>query len=69
MQPVESSLVAAVGYDRARRELHVRLVEEGLYVYSGVPASVFMALLAAESKGACFNRMVKAAGYPYEKRP
>jgi hypothetical protein len=68
MHAVESSVMEAVGYDPARRQLHIRFRDTGLYVYSGVEEKVAGGLLAAESKGAYFNQEIKPRGYPYERR-
>ncbi|HSK95041.1 MAG TPA: KTSC domain-containing protein [Euzebyales bacterium] len=59
--PVDSSSIAAVGYDPATRVLHVRFVSGRAYLYHDVPPSTYAALLRAESKGAYFNREVRDA--------
>jgi hypothetical protein len=56
---VESSWVAAIGYDEARREAHVELIDGGLYAYRGVPAVIWEAFAAAESKGTFVNEVLK----------
>lgn len=65
MHQVESTSIAAVGYDGRTRELFVRFRETGrTYVYQGVAASVFENFLCADSKGIYFNRKIKGE-YPY----
>lgn len=59
MVPVESSCVAAVGYDATWRELHVTFRSGRHYVYQDVPASVYEDFLSADSKGTFFNAAVK----------
>lgn len=59
MQPVESSSVDAVGFDRERNELTVRFVDGGTYVYAMVPSAVFEALLEADSIGRFVNQRIK----------
>jgi len=60
MQPIESSSVAAIGYDAATSELHVRFRDSGVtYVYYGVEPSVFQAFLAADSKGRFVNTRLR----------
>jgi lysyl-tRNA synthetase class 2 len=59
MIPVESSSVAAVGYDQDRSELFVRYVSGGTYAYSLVPARMYRELLASESKGRYVNTRIK----------
>lgn len=58
-QPVDSSVLAEVGYDRARHVLEVKLANGALYQYLDVPAREFMALLAAESHGRFYNQQIK----------
>jgi hypothetical protein len=62
MRPVDSSAVAAVGYDRRRRELFVNFVgDDPTYVYAEVAPATFAALLEAPSIGAFVNRRIKPA--------
>ena len=49
--PVESSMIQAVGYDSKTRTLEVVFNSGRTYCYEGVPAKVYKALLAADSKG------------------
>lgn len=55
LTPVESSAVAALGYDAASRTLFVRFREGGLYAYLDVPREVARAFEAAPSKGGFFR--------------
>ena len=66
MPHVESSAVSDVDYDPSTRRLLVRFVSGAAYVYSGVPAAVSRAFLAAESKGRYFVRKVRDR-YPYTR--
>ena len=59
--PVDSSSLAAVGYDPETQVLHVRFVSGRAYLYHDVPPSTHAALLDAESKGAYFNREIRDA--------
>jgi hypothetical protein len=68
MHPVRSSAIEAIGYDPDERELHVRFVDTGLYVYFDVDRATFDRLCAAASTGAHFNQAVKARGFAFEKR-
>lgn len=61
MHPVDSSAIAAVGYDAAARELYVRFIDGETYIYEAVPERVFDDLLEAESKGRFVNLHVKPA--------
>ncbi len=64
MHAVESSWVAAIGYDTAKQEAYVELIEGGRYAYLGVPAEVWRDFLAAESKGTFVNLVLKP-GYDF----
>jgi hypothetical protein len=65
MQPVDSTSIKAIGYDRRSRELYVRFLESGhSYVYRGVEDDVLEGFLCADSKGNYFNREIKGE-YPY----
>lgn len=66
MTPVESSNLAAVGYDPAQRTLYVEFKGGGLYAYADVPPATHAALMAAPSKGRYLNAEVKGA-YAYQR--
>lgn len=67
MTRIDSSTVAAVGYDSGDRCLYVRFTEgRGTYVYYDVPTMLFEELLAAESKGRFLNERLKGS-YRYQK--
>jgi len=51
LDPVESSMLAAVGYDENIQALVVLYNSGRAYQYLEVPAEVFQGLLAARSKG------------------
>ncbi len=58
LYPVESSMLAAVGYD-AKAERMVVLFNTGrAYAYSGVPLKIYLNLISAESKGKFMNEKV-----------
>ncbi len=59
IHPVNSSVLAAAGYDGDRRVLEARFCSGRIYHYFDVPESVFRKLLAASSVGQYFNRSVK----------
>jgi hypothetical protein len=64
MIPVVSSNVTAVGYDDDRKVLRLRFHNGTVYEYSGVPATVYRALLDAPSKGSFINDRFKNGPYP-----
>jgi KTSC domain len=59
MTPVDSSSLAAVGFDAAVNELTVAFQNGTVYRYFQVPSSVHRALLSAPSIGRTFNETVR----------
>lgn len=60
--PVESSSIAAVGYDAERHTLEVEFAHGAVYQYLDVPAEAYAALMAADSKGGRFlNAVIRGA--------
>jgi hypothetical protein len=59
MKPVDSSWVAAIGYEEGAREVHVALIEGTSYAYEPVPPHVWQLFLAADSKGTFVNEVLK----------
>ena len=57
--PVDSSVIATVGYDPDDRILEVEFRTGRLYHYFDVPASRYAALMAAESIGHYFNVAIR----------
>jgi hypothetical protein len=55
--PVSSSAIAAIGYEGG--VLAVLFHKSGLYLHPGVPAWVFLGLMAAAAKGAFYNRYIR----------
>jgi len=50
-EPVDSSMIDSVGYDKDTKELEVGFNSGKVYVYQGVPIEEYEGLLAAGSKG------------------
>src|ERR1039457_2465554 len=61
---VESTSLATVAYDDARKLLQLEFCSRAIYQYFGVPAAVHAALLRAPSKGTYFNRVIRGR-FPY----
>lgn len=60
MHNVESSYIAAIGYDPGEKELHVRLAKiQETHVYEEVEQGVYDQLLIADSKGAYVNAVLR----------
>ena len=56
---MRSSAIETVGYEAERQYLEVRWTgQRRVYRYHRVPAEVYQALLAAESKGAYVNEQI-----------
>jgi len=62
MKKVYSSHVNEVGYDAAKRELHVIFQDGQHAVYDGVPADKGYAVVNAPSVGGALHREIKATG-------
>jgi hypothetical protein len=58
-QRVRSSNVRSIGYDATSSTLEVEFNSGGLYQYSGVPETVYAALMRASSKGNYLNNHIK----------
>jgi len=62
---LESSLLAWVNYDATRRHLQVQFRSGERYLCLRVPPVSYHELLAADSKGAYFNRHIRNC-FPYQ---
>ncbi len=69
MQPVESSQIAAIGYEQTQQVLRVEFKNGALYEYQNVEPETHASLMAAESVGSLFNQVIKKnpGKYPYQK--
>jgi len=65
---VESTTLATVGYDENLKRLQLEFCSRAVYLYFGVPASVYEALLNASSKGRYFNGTIRGR-YPFRQIP
>lgn len=63
---VESTTLATVGYGENLKWLQLEFCSRAVYLYFGVPAAVFQALLDAPSKGRYFNETIRGR-YPYRQ--
>jgi len=61
---VQSSSLASVAYSASTATLEIEFQTGRLYRFFSVPRSIYDELLAAESKGAYFNRMIRNQ-FPY----
>jgi len=70
MTEVQSSNLAAVGYDDDSETLYVRFKGNRLYAFYGVSRADYEGLLAAESKGRYFAREIRGLhAYKYIGMP
>lgn len=66
-EPIESSVIASMGYDSERCELEIEYQATGdVYRYFDVPLDEYQAFMAAESKGKYLNEVFKQREYRYE---
>jgi hypothetical protein len=63
--PVDSTVIAAVAYS-PEAALDVEFTSGAMYRYFAVPAHLVHEFLAADSKGAFFNRRIRSC-YPCAK--
>lgn len=63
---VTSSSLASIGYSPTQAALEVEFKHGAIYRYLDVPAAIFEAFVAAESKGTFFNQTVKDC-YSYQR--
>jgi len=65
-EPIDSRVIASVGYDPAWRVLELEFLETGeIYDYFEVPPEIYAAFRSAASKGSYLNTTFKAYGYRY----
>jgi hypothetical protein len=67
LQPVESSNIAAVGYDADAQTLAIQYRSGGVYHYAGVPAETHADLMGAESIGKFIGTSIRGR-YEFEKQ-
>lgn len=60
LEPVESSLIAATGYDPASNTLAVQFKSGDTYHYEGVPPEVVQAMDEADSVGKFFGQNIRS---------
>lgn len=58
LQPVDSSMLASIGYDAISEVLMVLFNTGKAYTYSKVPLKVYLGLVSAESKGKYMNEKI-----------
>lgn len=63
---VQSSNVAAIGYDDASNTLEVEFNNGAVYQYFGVPANLYNLMMEAPSKGQFLNANIKNA-FPFSR--
>jgi KTSC domain len=66
MKQVESSNLAAIGYDFTAGDLYVAFKQSGTYRYIGVPVRIYHDMQAAASKGQFLETKIKGK-YEYVK--
>ena len=66
MVPVDSTVIAQIGYDSTKRELAIEYRDSGdIYIYFDVPPAEHEEFMASESKGIYLNTVFKLRGYRY----
>jgi hypothetical protein len=67
LQPVESSNIAAIGYDDEEQALFIEFNSGSTYKYIDVPFAMYEAFMDADSKGRFFHSNIRQGGYAYER--
>ena len=65
MIPVESSNIAAVGYDGEEKELRIEFNSGKTYAYQDVPSELFDGIMEAKSVGKYFHANIRNGGFGY----
>jgi hypothetical protein len=63
---VESAMLATIGYDVVGGILQPEFRSRAVYLYFGVPHSMYEALLTASSKGGYFNGVIRGC-FPHSR--
>jgi KTSC domain len=58
-EPVKSSSIASVGYERSTHRMEVQFTDGRIYRYQEVPYGIFEGFLEAYSKGRYYNEKVR----------
>jgi len=64
-EPIESSVVASMGYEAKQQILEIEFRNGDIYTYFEVPEEEYLAFHSAESKGTYLNSVFKSRGYRY----
>jgi len=64
-EPIDSSVIASMGYAAAQRILEIEFHSGDIYDYFEVPEEEYAAFRSAESKGTYLNQIFKPRGYRY----
>ncbi len=65
-QPLESSIIRSVGYDKGSRTLEIEFMGGEVYQYHQVPEDIYERLMKASSHGKYFLEEIRGM-YPYKK--
>jgi hypothetical protein len=63
--PVDSSAIAAIGYEPREEVLEIEFTSGAVYRYLDVPYAVYSELIEAESHGRAFAQLVRYRWYVY----
>jgi hypothetical protein len=61
VQTADSSNISMISHDARTDELRVQFKGGGRYAYEGVPRSVYVEFLSADSRGAFFAERIRGA--------
>jgi hypothetical protein len=64
--PVSSSNLVSVGFDPHQQLLEIEFKAGTVYLYSGVPESIYRGLMGASSHGSYFHANIRGR-FPYRR--
>ena len=59
MKPVDSAIIAAIGYNKESQDLYIRFNTGRIYKYSEVPPELYQQFEEAESQGKFFHQHIR----------
>jgi len=62
-EPIDSSVIASMGYFAALRILEIEFHSGDIYRYFDIPEEEYAAFRSADSKGTYLNQVFKPRGY------
>jgi hypothetical protein len=65
--PLQSKLIAGIGYDPDTHDLVAQFDKDTYYVYNDVPPEIVVQVLFSASHGSTFDRLVKKGDFQFRR--